>query len=325
MPDLTGRRTLTCPDCGTPVRPDRERLCPKCGYLLASLRTTPEPADFGPQRTPGEKGEATSVIPAKRADPTGTIIDGAPLPGPGEVDCPRCRERNPMERVRCQRCGLELRVPQAVAPPPLPIPPSAAAPPRSGSVARKLLPVAGAVVGAVALIAVAVFLAGRGPDLDGDPPPGGGGAAPPGLVRVDPRSVRASASSTNPDQGFAVANTLDGDAGTTWQSDGGRLRSNVGVRLTYQFTNPVQLTRITLVNGDGRSPADYANNQRVKRLRLTSGSWSARWNLDDRAEPQTLAVEAGSVSSLTLEVESTYPGARFKDLAVTEVAFYVRS
>lgn len=323
MPDVTGRQTLTCPDCGTPVRPDRERLCPKCGYLLASLRTAPEPADFGPQRTPGEKGEATSVIPAKRPDPTGTVIDGAPLPGPGEVECPRCRERNPMERVRCQRCGLELRTPRAVAPPPVPVPPPP--PRRTGSLARKLLPVAGAVVGAAALIGVAVFLADRGPDLDADPPAGGSGGAPPGLVQVDPKSVRANASSTNPDLGFPVANTVDGDPRTTWQSDGGRLKSNVGVRLTYQFANPVQLARITLVNGDGRSPQDYTNNQRVKRLRLTSGSWSARWNLDDRAEPQTLDVDAGAVSSLTLEVESTYPGTRFKDLAVSEVSFYVRS
>jgi hypothetical protein len=323
MAEAAGREGLTCPDCGTPVRPDRERLCPKCGYLLASLRTAPDPTSFGPARIPGEPGEATSVLPPKRADPTGTVIDGAPLPGPGEVDCPRCQERNPRERVRCQRCGLELRTQQAVAPPPLAFPPPA--PPRpSGSLARKLLPVAGAILGAAALIGAAVFLAGRGPDLDGGSP-GGSGAAPAGLVQADPQSIRASASSTNPDAGFAVANTLDGDARTTWQSDGGRLRSNVGVRLTYQFESPVQLARITLVNGDGRTPEDYANNQRVKRLRLTSGSWSARWNLDDTAEAQSLDIDAGAIDSLTLEVENTYEGNRFKDLAVTEISFYVRS
>jgi hypothetical protein len=322
-----GRQTVACPDCGTPVRPDRERLCPTCGYPLVLLRSAPVDAEAGPARVPGEQGEATDVFRTDLFARGATTVDDQPPPGLDEVECPRCRERNPLERIRCQRCGLELqgRRPTPVAAPLLPEPvlPFEPEPPRPKRGNRWMIPVGWALVIAAALIAAAAFFATRGPDLSNsqeqDPPAGNGG-----LVRVAQQDIQASASSTLPnDPRFNVANTVDGKNETTWQSDGKRLRSNVGVSLTYRFARELPLARITVVNGDARSERDFTNNERVRRLQVRAGSWVASWELKDTTDPQSIDVDAGLVSAVTLEVEATYPGTTFKDVAISEVIFEV--
>ncbi|MFC6016053.1 TFIIB-type zinc ribbon-containing protein [Plantactinospora solaniradicis] len=133
-----GPAPATCPDCGGPVRPDRERLCPRCGYPLMFLRHDPEPEARVVARAPGERDDATAIFP-----PPGTPARQTPgtvrRPArPGEVACPSCGYGNPHSRVRCQRCGRELRVvhPVVVMPPPLPpAPPPFRAPPRYGLIA----------------------------------------------------------------------------------------------------------------------------------------------------------------------------------------------
>lgn len=317
------RSTATCPDCGGPVRPDSERLCRRCGYPLMFLRDAPEPGGFGPARIPGERADATGVLPAPRRDDTWlTRVDDTPLPKPGEIDCPRCGERNPPERIRCQRCGLELRTGQPVALPVALPPPQAAPPPRRSM--RRLWPLVAALAGACILIGGAAVLATLGPDLTRSQDPQPTAAGPSDLVRVPSADIRPSASSTGPDPGFPVTHTVDGDRGTAWQSDGGRLASNVGVRLTFGFANPVRLARITIVNGDARTPEDFANNQRIARLKVSGGSWTAQWELKDTSDPQTLDVDTDALDAVTFEVEEVYRGTRFEDLAVSEVAFDAR-
>lgn len=314
-----GRLSATCPDCGGPVRPDRERLCPRCGYPLVFLRGAPVEAE-APARTPGEREDATSVLSSDQRLRAGdfTTVDEAPRPRAGEIVCPRCGEPNPPERIRCQRCGLELRTGPAVASVPPPVPAAPAPRPM-----RRWWPLLAAVAIAVALIVAAVLLANRGPDMSAGP--GGAGGAPGAqLVRIDPGTIRAAASSTNSDERrFRVANTVDGDRNTAWQSDGARVGSNVGVRLTYRFATPVRLARIGIVNGFARSERDFANNERVARFLVRGDdAFRAQWNVADTAEPQQVDLPSPTVTTLTLEVEGVYPGARFPDLAISELAFY---
>ena len=121
MPD---QRPIVCPDCGGPVRPDLERLCPRCGYPLMFLRTEPEPDVHVVARAPGEADDATTTFPSTPATPVRSV-PAQRMPQPGEVLCVRCGQDNPLTRVRCQRCGHELRVVplNAAPPPPLPPPP----------------------------------------------------------------------------------------------------------------------------------------------------------------------------------------------------------
>lgn len=320
MAEPSAGGAVTCPDCGGPVRPGRERLCPRCGFPLMFLRESADTGGAGPARVPGERDEATSVLRLRTPD-RGTRVGGTSIDevGPladGQVVCRRCGLRNPPERIRCQRCGLELRAVPQLAPPPPVVP---APPPPS---ARRWWPLALAAVVAVVLIGGAALLAAIEPDFTGSPDDGTAPAAAE-LVQVDRTTVRASASSTLDDPRFKVAYLTDGDSQTAWQSDGRRQGGrNVGVRLTFRFASAVPLARITVVNGYGRSPEDYQNNERLAKVRVSAGEWSGEWPLTDTVTPQSLDIAAGSVDELTIEVAQTYPGARFPDLAVSEVTFY---
>lgn len=108
-------RQLPCPDCGSPVQPDREQLCPRCGYPLMFLRRPAETeAPRAVPRSPNERDDGTGRMPPVPAPRTETrqfpaVTYGAPPAGPGQLPCPRCGYGNTAARVRCERCGNELR------------------------------------------------------------------------------------------------------------------------------------------------------------------------------------------------------------------------
>jgi hypothetical protein len=139
--------------------------------------------------------------------------------------------------------------------------------------------------------------------------------------------VRVTASSTIPaaeDPRFVVARIADGDPATAWQSDGKRLTSNVGVRLTFRFDRPVRLARISVVNGYARTPQDFRNNERVARWQVRRDTGSTGWTLEDTAQPQSLDLDAAATTTVTFVVERVHPSTRWPDLAVSEVTFYER-
>ena len=111
---------VSCPDCGAPVYPQRDQLCAQCGYPLMFLRQRPGAGEpqFGVARAPGERDQ-----PAPAAHPV--LLQPVPpphQPAPNEIGCPACHEINPATRIRCQRCGHELRParPAALELPPMP-------------------------------------------------------------------------------------------------------------------------------------------------------------------------------------------------------------
>ncbi|GLZ00385.1 zinc-ribbon domain-containing protein [Actinoplanes sp. NBRC 103695] len=113
-------RQMPCPDCGSPVRPEVDQLCPNCGYPLMFLRQPAGDEARAVPRKPNETIEQTGVyrgIGVTTPQPTYT--------GPG-TQCAGCGYPNERTRVRCERCGRELRAarPQQVrlAPPPVAAP-----------------------------------------------------------------------------------------------------------------------------------------------------------------------------------------------------------
>ncbi len=121
-----GVRQLPCPDCGSPVQPEREQLCPRCGYPLMFLRQNGAGDDARAQsipRRPNEHDDPTALraVPLPRTEPR--IAPGY-APAPGQAPCRACGYPNDAVRVRCERCGYELRParPQArvLAPPAAP-------------------------------------------------------------------------------------------------------------------------------------------------------------------------------------------------------------
>jgi hypothetical protein len=160
----------------------------------------------------------------------------------------------------------------------------------------------------------------------GSAQPAGAGDAP-----VPATVVRASASSTQHPDGtisYAPANTLDGRAATAWNSDG----QGAGAVLTYTFATPVDLTSVTVLNGyqkvlrtsNGATVDLFALNQRVKTLRVVTDAGSVAWALRDDRAAQTLTHGFGRTRTVRLQVVSTYPSRKYKDLAVSEVRFTAR-
>ena len=100
-----------------PVRPDRDQLCPNCGYPLMFLRKSSGDDDARRSRSRAARASRTTRPacgrcrsgPQPRTDtrqfPAGTY--GA-VPA-GQLQCPACGYPNEQARVRCERCGYELR------------------------------------------------------------------------------------------------------------------------------------------------------------------------------------------------------------------------
>jgi predicted amidophosphoribosyltransferase len=109
-------RQMPCPDCGSPVRPDTDQLCPSCGYPLMFLRRPAEDDARAVPRSPNEREDPTGMTrlgPPQRIGDTRQFAPatyGQAAPGvPGQIQCPRCGYGNEAVRIRCERCGHELR------------------------------------------------------------------------------------------------------------------------------------------------------------------------------------------------------------------------
>jgi hypothetical protein len=290
-------------------------------------------ATYGVARAPGERADATSLL---RPAPTGPPAYGQPAPagpptavgwaGPpqagGELTCPRCGHRSPPTRIRCERCGMELRPAMQ-----MPVETAPLKEPSTPGRSRTGLVVALVLAGIAVLVVGTYFLVHRAAE-DG-PPAGPTGAAPPSaapLVRVDSAAVRVRASSTNPNETrYRAASMLDGDRTTAWNSGGDKLDSNVGVRLTFTFDRPVRLARINLINGYVRTKVLFDGNERVARFTVGTGSGEVAWDLKDSDQPQSLDLDGQPTDTVTLTVDGVYPGNKYKDVCVTEIVFFERT
>jgi hypothetical protein len=276
-----------CPQCASPVTSGSDKFCTSCGSALAWVE---QPADQG----------------------------GGTSGGPSFA-CPACREPNPASRLLCQRCGALLESAQA----PLPASLAPGAPWRWRA---PLVLVAIAAVGAMAAAVLGAALRADGRlSLSAPPVPTIAQAAAPVPVRVDPRSIAASASSELPPAGrvtYWIRNTLDGDTRTAWNNHSAARGSGAGETLTYRFSSSVHLVRIDLVNGYAKTAELRADNGRIRGVVILTDRRTLRAILSDTASRQRLDRDFGMTSEVTLRVTSIFPGARYTDLALTEIAFW---
>lgn len=299
---------ISCPDCGTAVDPNRSQLCPSCGYPLMFLRERAgagEPQQFGVARAPGERdtpGPAAHPVLLEPAPPM-------PQPGVSEIGCPACHEINPGPRIRCQRCGQELR---PARPGPVELGPLQK-PRRS----LAWLWIAAAVVAVVAIVGAVAFVV-----LRDESEPAAQPSANPALIRVDSSAVGVSATASDPDLAlWGPQLTNDGDLKTAWHSGGHLIATNVGVEVRFTFNRPVKLARITIVNGFAKSPVDFANNQRITRMRIKTDNGASEVPVRDTADPQAFDLDGAATKTVTFVVLATVPGTRFKDVCISEAMF----
>jgi Double zinc ribbon len=277
-----------CPQCASSVATDSDKFCTSCG---SSLSWVEQPED-------GEGG----------------IAGGASLA------CPECRGPNPASRLLCLHCGALLEPAQA----PLP---ASLAPGTPWRWRAPLILLAIAAVGAAAAVVLGAALRADG-RLSPPPTPSvptTARAAAPRPVRVAPETISASASSVLPPAGevtYSIGNTLDGNLRTAWNSHGAVDGNGIDETLTYRFSSKVHLVRIALVNGYAKTAELRADNGRIRGVLITTDSRTLRATLSDTASRQLLDRDLGVTSEVTLRVTSIYPGARYRDLALTEIAFW---
>jgi Nicotine adenine dinucleotide glycohydrolase (NADase) len=277
-----------CPRCASPVATASDRFCTNCGAALS----------WDEQVAHGRGGTT----------------------GDPNIACPECREPNPASRLLCQRCSALLEPAQA------PLPASLA----PGTPWRWRAPLILLAIAAVAAVAAAVLAASlRSGGLVAPSTPSAATSAPAAAtaapVKLDPRSISASASSELPPAGrvtYSIRNTLDGDTRTAWNSHGAVDGNGVGETLTYRFPSPVHLVRIALLNGYAKTPELRADNGRIRRVVILTDHRTVSATLSDSASRQRLDRDFGTTRKVTLRVTAVYPGARYDDLALTEIAFW---
>ena len=143
--------------------------------------------------------------------------------------------------------------------------------------------------------------------------------------------VILKASSTLAPQGdnsYEAARAHDSDLRTAWVE--GEQDAGLGKSLTLTVTGS-KPNHLTIFNGYQKSPKHYLNNSRVKQLRLLlNGKPKALLNLSDSRAAQEFEIgnlylpgykygEAPVTVTIELEIVAVYPGAKWKDTAISEV------
>ena len=139
------------------------------------------------------------------------------------------------------------------------------------------------------------------------------------------RAVRVSASSEhvpNPGYTFVVTNLVDGALNTSWQPAPADHAQPQWVRL--DFDNDVVITAVAVANGfqvTDRYGDEFLLNRRVARARLRfSDGTEAPIQFSADARGYTRFPVAKKITrSIELLVDSTFPGTKWNDLAVSEI------
>ncbi len=302
------------------------------GRMSSSLEHSGErPA--GPA-TPPEPAPDLTVVLDPTPDAT-RVMD--PVPPPGDDHAARDEHAVQVGPAVSEQPPAPIRLAPA-PPPPVSFPPRPAEPaipthpaPASTPGRRPGLGVLAAAAAAVVVVGGVAVAGLRSSGGGEDRTTPAGSAASSNAVAVPADAVRASASSTQRRDGsitYVAANTLDGRPETAWNSNG----QGTGASLTYTFAAPVDLASITVLNGyqkvrtaaNGSTVDLFALNERVQSLRVVTDAGSTEWTLRDDRSPQTLSKAFGRTRTVRLQVVSTYPSSRYRDLGVSEVRFTAR-
>ncbi len=115
-------------------------------------------------------------------------------------------------------------------------------------------------------------------------------------------------------------NLFDGRLDTGWTEAADE--HGIGEYVALDFDRPHAFGTLLLVNGYAKSPQSFSRNARVRGLKVTaSNGRTFIATLSDNAGWQALDVSGfGEVSWLRLEIASVYPGSRWKDTVISELA-----
>jgi hypothetical protein len=285
----------SCPECGRPVDPTTQQLCPHCHYPLPTVRVAEEPV----ARQPGGAESMPQVD-----------VQETPVVLPHAVVCPQCGHPNPATRRRCEVCAAAL----AEVARPLTLPPGKPLPPP-----RTLRDTWPAVVTILALLAVGfvvAWLLTKGPTGRAS-----SGASDAGLVAVPSAAISAQSSSTAPKvsgHAFSACEVLDQRPTTVWLSGP---KSALGSALLFTFTASVDLKAITIVAGDGASELAHRQYGAPTTLVVITDRAKSVLTPTDTSSPQTLPAQLGATRHVVLKVAGIRTGRSSRSVAISDVRF----
>ena len=149
--------------------------------------------------------------------------------------------------------------------------------------------------------------------------------------------LNSSASSTLVSQGsntYEVNNLLDLSLQTAWvegeQNYGEKEFLNFNFKQTNSKYSGFKINTVVLVNGYAKSVSTWETNSRIKKLKVYHQNKPlCIVNLFDTMEPQQFDFEhllhpdhMWNGLNLQLEIVDVYPGTKYKDTAISELAFY---
>ena len=256
-----------------------------------------------------EKGPRTRSV----RNPVPPMADDLPPTGT-VVLCPSCHANNPPYNRHCEACGARLdQAPMPVAPQPML---------RTTAGARALLVLAG-VIFTVAILALAVNVF-RGGGEQVAATSSTTTTTQPTLNIVELRPIRARCSSELPS--YPCEALIDEDTDNSWNATEG----GIGTEITFLFSPPVQITEMFIYNLDDEER--FLRNARIKGITVTLDDLTQATvtELADSNEPQRIQLRSLRTSSVTVEIDTAYPGQSFegrepyRELATQEIKFYGR-
>ncbi len=142
------------------------------------------------------------------------------------------------------------------------------------------------------------------------------------IVELEPIRVRCSSELPS----FPCTALYDEDPTNSWNATQG----GVGTTITFLFSPPVQITELFVHNLEDEER--FLRNARIKGLtvELDDLPQATVTELDDNNEPQRIQIRSLRTSSVTLRIDSAYPGQSFdgrepfEELAAQEILFYGR-
>jgi len=126
-----------------------------------------------------------------------------------------------------------------------------------------------------------------------------------------------SATSTAP--GYPIENISDGNPATAWVQG----RESAGATLTFEFSEPRDITNMTITPGYNKSEKIWKHNRRIKSfyLQASDASMNRLVELPDNVKSQTIPMNLTAVTWVSIKIVDTYPGEGSEDVCISEVSF----
>jgi hypothetical protein len=146
-------------------------------------------------------------------------------------------------------------------------------------------------------------------------------------LRIAPPAQRSGAiqasSSLAPASAYAPDKLFDGRKEFAW-AEGNAANAGEGETLRIRLAAPAALSALELWNGYQRSPEHYAANARLRDFEFGPvGGPAQRYTLRDDPAGQKIDLQnTPPGTNFELKIISTYPGKRYKDLAISELLLF---